>query len=111
MTPCEALMCLLVSDTPERITLHPAPTGAAHFATVQVENRFGLYTATVALPTIHGPVQVHYVTTIASIPGDPASADRACVTSAPANVIALPQCLDVLEGEVGEIRLIWYVGG
>jgi hypothetical protein len=111
MTPCTLALLCLATTAPERITLHPAPTGAAHFATVEVENRFGLYTATVTLPTIHGPVEVHYVTTIASIPGDPDSADRACVTSAPVNVIALPQCLDVLEGETGEIRLIWYVGG
>jgi hypothetical protein len=111
MTPCTLALLCLATTAPERITLHPAPPGEAHFATVEVENRFGLYTATVTLPTIHGPVEVHYVTTIASIPGDPDSADRACVTSAPANVIALPQCLDVLEGETGEIRLIWYVGG
>ena len=111
MTPCTLALLCLATTAPERMTLHTAPTGAAHYAKVQVEKRFGLYTATVTLPTMHGPVQVHYVTTIASIPGDRASADRACVTSAPVNVIALPQCLDVLEGEVGEIRLIWYVGG
>jgi hypothetical protein len=83
MTPCTLALLCLATTAPERITLHPAPPGEAHFATVQVENRFGLYTATVTLPTIHGPVQVHCVTTIASIPGDPASADLAKIDPKP----------------------------
>ena len=109
MTPCTILFCLATAS--DWITLRPAPPGAAHFATVHVENRFGIYNETVSLPTQHGPVQVKYTTTIPSARHDPASADRACVISAPANVIASPWCLDVMEDDTGEILLIWYVGG
>lgn len=97
---------------PPRVTVHHDPSpGAAWFARVVVENRIGLYNRATEHQTAHGPVTVEYWTTLPSAVGDPGSADRACVISLPPGVVAVPECVEILETERGEMFLLRYLGG
>jgi hypothetical protein len=97
---------------PPRVTVHHDPSpGAAWFARIVVENRIGVYNRATAHDTAHGPVTVEYWTTLPSAVGDPGSADRACVVSLPPGVVAVPECVEILETERGEILLLKYLGG
>ena len=112
-----ALLCIAspaLADewtTPPRFTITPAPPGLAHYATVDVINRIGTYNETVTLPTQHGPVSLQYTTTMPSRLNDPASADHACAVALPPGVVAVPECIDVMEEERGEMLLMLYLGG
>jgi hypothetical protein len=97
---------------PPRVTVHHDPSpGAAWYARVVVENRIGLYNRATEHQTAHGPVTVEYWTTLPSAVGDPGSADRACVVGLPPGVVAVPECVEILETERGEILLLKYLGG
>jgi hypothetical protein len=97
---------------PSRMTVHhDAPPGAGWFARVVIENRIGTYNATEVLETAHGPVGIEYTTTPPFKVGDPASADRVCAVSLPPGVLAVPECLDVMEQDRGEMLLLKWIGG
>jgi hypothetical protein len=108
-----AIICVfaLPADA-ERVTVHhdPAP-GAAWYARLEVRNRIGTYNDTETLDTSHGPVSVRYTTTPCSKVGDPACADTACVVAVPAGVVAVPECIDVMETKSGEVLLMEWIGG
>ena len=96
----------------ERVTVHhDAPPGASHYARLVILNISGVYNQTETLATAHGPVSVEYVTTLPNKVNDPASADHACVVALPDGVIAVPECIDVMEQDRGEILLMEWVGG
>lgn len=94
----------------ERVTIIPTPDSAAHYALIEVQNRIGTYNETREYQTQHGPVSISYTTTRPSMRNDPASADTACVVALPDGVVAVPQCVDVLELETGQIALMLYEG-
>jgi hypothetical protein len=97
---------------PPRVTVHHDPSpGAAWYARVVVENRIGVYNRATTHDTAHGPVTVQYWTTAPHAIGDPGSADRACVVSLPPGVVAVPECVEILETERGEMFLLRYLGG
>ena len=97
---------------PPRVTIyHDPPPGAAWYARAVVENRIGMYNRATTHETAHGPVTVQYWTTIPSAVGDPSSADRACVVSLPPGVVAVPECVEIMETESGEMFLLRYIGG
>ena len=112
---CTPAAVAAVCATPlhaERVTAHhDAPPGAAWFARRVIDNQNGVYHATETLDTAHGPVSVRYSTTIANKRNDPASADSACVVALPDGVVAVPECLDVMEQETGQIFLMQWNGG
>jgi hypothetical protein len=97
---------------PPRVTVHhdPGPS-AAWYARIVVENRIGVYNRATTHDTAHGPVTVEYWTTLPSAVGDPGSADRACVVAMPDDVVAVPECVEILETERGEMFLLKYLGG
>ena len=97
---------------PPRVTVHHDPSpGAAWYARVVLENRIGLYNRATVHDTAHGSVTVEYWTTLPSAVGDPGSADLACVVSLPPGVVAVPECVEILETERGEMFLLRYLGG
>lgn len=97
---------------PERVTVHHDPSpGAAWFARVVIENRIGMYNRATVHDTAHGPVTVEYWTTLPSAVGDPGSADRACIVAMPDGVVAVPECIEIMETESGEMFLLKYLGG
>lgn len=95
-----------------RVTAHhdPGPSDG-WFARLVVTNLRGTWNRVETLDTSHGPVAVRYTTTPPSKVGDPASADHACVVALPDGVVAVPECMDVMEQETGEILLYEFVGG
>lgn len=100
------------SEPADRVTVdHNPPPGAAWFARVQIDNRIGTYNRVTTHDTAHGPVSVQYWTTPPHALHDPASADRACVLSLPPGVVAMPECVEILEQQRGEILLLRYLGG
>lgn len=95
-----------------RMSLHAdPPPGAAWFARVVIQNRIGTYNRVETLSTEHGPVALEYTTTPPSRRNDTASADRVCVVALPDGVMAVPECLDVMEQESGELFLVKWIGG
>lgn len=97
---------------PARVTVHHDPSpGAAWYARIVIENRIGMYNRATVHDTAHGPVTVGYWTTLPSAIGDPGSADRACVVAMPDGVVAVPECIEILEAERGEMFLLKYIGG
>lgn len=117
VTRASALLLILAAtpsraEPADRVSVHhDAPPGAAWYARLRIENRIGVYNRTTTHATAQGPVSVQYWTTLPSVIGDPASADRACVVSTPPGVIASPDCVEILETDAGEIRLLKYIGG
>lgn len=108
LLPCAAFADAL----PPRVSVHhDAPPGSAWYARATIENRRGLYNETTLHETDLGPVAVQYWTTLPSAKNDAASADRACVVATPPGIVAMPECVEVLEQETGEILLLKYLGG
>ena len=100
------------ADQTPRMTLHAdPPPGAAWFARIIVQNRIGTYNSVETLATAHGSVSLEYTTTPPHRLNDPASADRVCVVALPPGVVAVPECLDVMEQESGTVLLMKWIGG
>lgn len=81
------------------------------FARAVVTNVTGLYNEVETENTSRGLVAIQYETSIPNKANDPNSADTACVVSLPDGVIAIPECVDILEEETETIFLYDYLGG
>lgn len=88
-----------------------APAHDEWFARIEVHNRTGTYNEVETHPTVHGDVQMEYLTTPPSAVNDPNSADSACIVALPDGVVAYPMCLTIMEQTTDNIFLYRYLGG
>ncbi len=83
----------------------------AWYARAVILNIRGSYNAVETDLTSKGEVGIRYVTTPSSKLNDEDSADEACVVYLPDNVIAIPECVSILEEDEETIYLYEYFGG
>jgi hypothetical protein len=80
------------------------------YARAVVRNVRGSYNETETESTSLGSVGVEYKTTKPSLVNDPDSADSACVVFLPEGVVAIPECVTILEEDSKTIYLYKYNG-
>ena len=96
----------------DRVQVVEDPTPKdAWYARAVVRNVLGLHNETEREPTSLGDVHINYRTSRPSALKDKNSADEACVVLLPVGVIAIPECVSVLEEETETIYLYRYLGG
>jgi hypothetical protein len=88
----------------------PKPTDG-WFARAVINNVRGSYNAVEVDTTSKGDVGIKYTTTTPSKVNDIDSADEACVEFLPEGVVAIPQCVLIMEEEKETIFLYEYLGG
>jgi hypothetical protein len=96
----------------DRVQIYEDPgTNDSWFARAEVTNVLGVYDNTETELTSEGAVSIQYTTTLPSARKDINSADEACVVGLPDGIIAIPECVSVLEQEKENIYLYKYLGG
>lgn len=96
----------------DRVKIYEDPsTNDGWFARAEIHNVRGMYNETETDPTSLGDIQIQYVTSRPSQVNDINSADSACVVSLPEGVVAIPECVSILEQETENIYLYKYLGG
>lgn len=96
----------------DRVEIFEDPTSLdSWYARAVITNVRGSYNAIEKDETSLGTVGIKYVTTVSAKLNDPDSADIACVVELPDNVIAIPECVSILEEDEETIYLYEYLGG
>lgn len=80
------------------------------YARAVVRNVRGTYNEVEIEPTSEGDVHIQYRTSPPATVGDADSADEACAVSVPEGVVAIPECVTIMEEETETIFLYKHLG-